>query len=183
MACLFYTTHSRRFCLLVIGYHAIGPSPHGLCSQAVHVHSGINSLKPVSMLVSDDTCGMSVLYHAHSPLLFACDRVSRNRPITRTACDLRLRTFIEDSTASSLSACSYQSIHGACLFYTTHTRRFCLLAIGYHAIGPSLARLVISGCAPSLRTQQPPVYQHARIRRYMGHVCFIPRTLAAFVCL
>ncbi len=62
---------------------------------------------------------MSVLYHAHSPLLFACDRVSRNRPITRTACVLRLRTFIEDSTASSLSACSYQTIHVACLFYTT----------------------------------------------------------------
>ena len=71
------------------------------------------------MLVSVDTCGISVLYHAHSPFLFACDRVSRNWPITRTACDLRLCTFIEDPTASSLSACSYQSIHVACLLYTT----------------------------------------------------------------
>ena len=142
----------------MIGYHVIGPSLARLefsgCAHSLRTQQPPTWLSVCSYPSIHVACLFCTT--SHSPLLFACDRVSRNRPITRTARVLRLRTFIEDSTApslsacsypsihvavdstaSSLSACSYQSIHVACLFYTTHSRRFCLLVIGYHAIGPS----------------------------------------------
>ena len=84
----------------------------------------VGSPQPVSTLVSVDKYGMSASTTTHSlPRRFyspANGQPSFHRPsLARLILDLQLRTFIEDPTASSLSACSYPSIHVACLFHST----------------------------------------------------------------
>jgi hypothetical protein len=176
--CLGTQRRARFLCSLVIGYHVIGPSLAAtvcVCDLRlrIFIEDPTASSLAISMLVSVDTCVMSVGIMSHSPflcLLVTDITQSAHHPAARFALDLRLRIFITDPTASSLPACSYPSIHVACLLASSFSYSpYYLLVIGYHAIGPSLERLVISGRIYAWRTQQTPACQHARISQYIWH--------------